>query len=188
MGYFSAEIGKKQKTTAETVKPIPVPEAEAEAEAGAEPKAKAEEKPTLKAGLSESSDEWDGDDLRNNTNPFADMVGDPGAVADASDTGKSQGRKLAEALFLLLDADQSDKLEKKEFRTQLRAKEDHPAVQALYASTGIVDHHASGKQAKKLFDAIDAQHMTIDADGKRYIDLAELTAFCENHGAHMASQ
>lgn len=181
--YFSAAIGKKQKTKAGTVKPIPVPEAEAEAE----PKAKAETKPTLKAGLSDSSDEWDGDDLRNNTNPFADMVGDPG-IANVSGTSKSQGRILAEALFLLLDADHSDKLEKKEFRTQLRSKEDHPAVQALYASTGIVDHHASGNQVKKLFDVIDDHHMTMDADGKRYIDLAELTAFCEKHGAHMASQ
>ena len=154
--YFSAEIGKKQKTTAETVKPIPVPEAEAEAEAGAEPKAKAEEKPTLKAGLSESSDEWDGDDLRNNTNPFADMVGDPGAVADASDTGKSQGRKLAEALFLLLDADHSDKLEKKEFRTQLRAKETiQPSSAVRVDGTGTPRKREAGE---KLFDAIDAQH------------------------------
>ena len=51
-------------------------------------------------------------------------------------------------------------------------------------SAGIEDHHASGREIKKLFDAIDAHHMTMDADGKRYIDLAELTVFFENKGAN----
>jgi hypothetical protein len=199
--YYSADAataagGKKKKGRnkgKETVKPTPIPQDQAEAEvakaAAAAPKAST--KP--KAGLSESSDEWDGDDLRKNTNPFDDLVGDAGvdgataatANAQATTAGeKTQGRALAEALFLLLDADHSDRLEKKEFREQLRAQEEAPAVQALYASAGIVNHHASGKQVKRLFDAIDAQHMTMDGDGKRFIDMAELTAFCEKQGSH----
>ena len=200
--FYSADVeaadGKKKKKRGqskgkETVKPTPIPQDQAEVEfADASASKKATLKP--KAGLSESSDEWDGDDLRKNTNPFEDMVGDAGAgdaksakgkAQSSSGDDKTQGRILAEALFLLLDADHSDKLEKKEFRKQLRAKEEEPAVQALYASAGIVDHHASGKQVKRLFDAIDAQHMTMDGDGKRFIDLSELTAFCEKKGAHM---
>ena len=59
-------------------------------------------------------------------------------------------------------------------------------MQALYASSGIVlGHHASIKNVKKLFDTIDKQHMTMASNGKRYIDLAELTAFCEKTGARL---
>ena len=96
---------------------------------------------------------------------------------------KSAGRELAESLFNLLDANHNGRIEKSEFRKQLRAQEEKSAVQALYMSAGIVDLHASGKQIKKLFDSIDDQHMTIGRDGKRYIDLDELTVFCEKKGA-----
>jgi Ca2+-binding EF-hand superfamily protein len=122
------------------------------------------------------------------------LVGDSGnngagpisATSITTGAGKSEGQILAEALYQLLDANHDGRVEKSEFRKQLRSQEDNLAVQALYRSSGIVlGHHASNRKVKKLFDAIDEHHMVMAPNGKRYIDLAQLIAFCDKKEARM---